>query len=142
MTKNTTPYLLQNDVYVVTSFLNADGTTVKDICSAGTDGSYVYELQITSSITTTRDITIYLSDGTNDIPIKLITVGITQGTVIGSPNPLRLIQDSAFFIPGRLLERDQNYYIPLPTGWKLRMKANVAITSGQEIKVVAHRKDF
>lgn len=141
MPKNEIPYLLQNDVYVVSSFLNADGTTIKDICTAGTEGSYVYELQITATITTTRDITLYLSDGTQDIPIKLITVGVSQGTVIGSPDPMRLIQGS-FFIPGRLLERDQNYYIPLPSGWKLRMKANVAITSGQEIKVVAHRKDF
>lgn len=142
MAKNTTPYMLQADVYTRTTFVNADGTTTKDICAAGADGSYVYEVQITGDISTTRDITLFANDGTNDIPIKLATVAISQGNVIGTPDPLRLIQPATGFIVGRLLDRDQNYYIPLPTGWKLRMRVNTAVTAGQTITVLAHRKDF
>jgi hypothetical protein len=142
MTKNTTPYMLQNDVYTSTLFENADGTNIKDICEAGTDGSYVYMVQVTGNNSTARDITLFLNDGSNNIPIKLATVAINQGTVIATPDPLRLIQPTAGFVVGRLLDRDQNYYIPLPTGWKLRMRVNTAVTSGQAITVIAHRKDF
>lgn len=134
--------MLQNDVYTRTTFVNADGTNIKDICAAGTDGSYVYEIQVSGDITTTRDITLFANDGTNDIPIKLATVAITQGTVIATPDPLRLIQPATGFIVGRLLDRDQNYYIPLPVGYKIRMRVNTAVTAGQTITVLTHRKDF
>lgn len=142
MAKNTTAYFLANDVYVRTTFVNADGTNIKSICPSGADGSYVYEIQITGDNTATRDITLYINDGTNDIPIKLSTVAINQGNVIGTPDPLRLIQPVTGFIVGRILERDQNYYIPLPTGFSIRMKVNTAVTAGQTITVLVNRKDF
>lgn len=142
MAKNTTPYMLQADVYTRTTFVNADGTTIKDICSAGADGSYAYEIQITSDDTAAKDITLYMNDGVNDVPIKLATVAITQGNVIATPDPLRLIQQSTGFIVGRLLDRDQNYYIPMPTGYKLRMKCNTAVTATKTITVLVNRKDF
>lgn len=125
-----------------TLFENADSTTIKDICVAGAEGSYVYEISLTGTNSTTREVTLFLNDGTNDIPIKLATVAINQGTVIGTPDPLRLIQPTAGFIVGRLFDRDQNYYIPLPTGWKLRMRVNLAVTAGQALTVLVHRKDF
>ena len=142
MSKNTTPYMLQADVYTNTVFQNADTTNIKDICDVGTEGSYVYEISITGTNSATRDITIYLNDGVTDIPIKLATVAINQGTVIGQPDPLRLIQPSSGAIGSRLLDRDQNYYIPLPLGWKVRMKVNVTLTAGQTLNVLTHRKDF
>jgi hypothetical protein len=142
MAKNTTPYMLKADVYTRTTFVNADGTTVKDICTAGADGSYVYLLQLTGDNTTTRDITLFMHDGTNEVPIKLATVAINQGNVIATPDPLRLIQPASGFVVGRLLDRDQNYYIPLPAGCKLRMRVNTAVASGQTITVLTHRKDF
>ena len=140
--KNTTPYMLQNDVYTRTLFENADSTTIKDICVAGTDGSYVYEISLTGTNSTTRDVTLFLNDGTNDIPLKLATVAINQGSVIGTPDPLRLVQPTIGFVIQRLFDRDQNYYIPLPAGCKLRMRVNAAITAGQAITALVHRKDF
>lgn len=134
--------MLQNDVYTRTLFENSDGTNIKDICSAGTEGSYVYEISLTGTNSTTRDVTLFLNDGTNDITIKLATVAINQGTIIATPDPLRLIQAPSGFVVNRVLDRDQNYYIPLPAGWKLRMRVNVAILAGQTITVLTQRKDF
>lgn len=134
--------MLQNDVYTRTLFENTDGTNIKDICSAGTEGSYVYEICVIGTNSTTRDLTFFINNGSNDIPIKFITLAINQGNVITTPDPLRLIQSSSGFIACRLLDRDQNYYIPLPSGFKLRMRVNTTITAGQDITVLVHRKDF
>ena len=62
--------------------------------------------------------------------------------IIATPDPLRLIQAPSGFVVNRVLDRDQNYYIPLPAGWKLRMRVNVAILAGQTITVLTQRKDF
>jgi hypothetical protein len=142
MAKNTTAFMLKEDVVTRTTFVNADGTTIKDITPASVDGTYVYEIEITSDDTAAKDVTLYLNDGTNDIPIKLATVAINQGSIIATPDPLRLIQPSSGFIVGRLLDRDQNYYIPIPVGDKLRMKCNVAVTATKTIVVNVKAKNF
>jgi hypothetical protein len=142
MAKNTTPYLLQNDVYTRQTFVNADGTTEKIICSAGTEGSYLYMINISADINAARDMVLVIHDGTNSTPIKFLTVGINQGNTIASPDPIRLLQADANFIVGRLLDRDQNYYIPLPAGFSIRARMISAVPSGQTIVVNTHRKDF
>lgn len=142
MAKNTTPYLLRTDTIPTrVTFTSADTTKVKDICSAGTEGSYLYEIAITNTEATSRDITLYLYDGSNDIPIKLSTVAANQGNIITTPDPLILIQPVIGFIAGRLLDRDQNYYLQLPTNYKIRMKVNTSLTSGT-ITVLTRLKDF
>ncbi len=134
--------MLQNDVYTRTLFQNSDSTNIKDICIAGEEGSYLYEISITGTNTTTRELTFYISDGGLDIPIKLVTVAINQGSVISQPDPLRLIQPISGSVIARVLDRDQNYYIPLPIGWSIKMKVNVALTAGQTLNVLTQRKDF
>lgn len=143
MAKNKEAYFLSNDVYTRTQFVNADGTTIKDICTAGADGSYVYMINITSTDTVTRNISLFLNDGVNDIPIKVgIILAINQGNVASTPDPLRLIQANIGFVVTRILDRDQNYYIPLPAGWKLRARADAAISPSSAITILVHRKDF
>ena len=135
MAKNTTAYFLANQNYTLVTFTSADSTTTKDLVTASVDDSWVYEVFITSTEGSQVPVTIYLSDGATDMPIKslLTTAGVAanQGTSTTAPNPYRLIQSSDnnnIFI--RLLDRDQNYYISLPNGWKLRANMNSALTSG------------
>jgi hypothetical protein len=142
MAKNTIPFMLQNDVYSRTVFSSSDATSTKQICESGTEGSYVYEILVTGTNSSSINATFYLSDGTNDTPVKWATIGANQGNLISSPDPLRLVQPAATFIVGRLLDRDQNYYIPLPSGYSLKMSLNTSLSSGQNVVVVVHRKDF
>jgi hypothetical protein len=144
MAKNTTAFFIEDDRIPspVATFANADGTTIKDICSAAADGSRLMEILITSTDTAAKDMTLYLNNGSVDIPIKLATVAARQGDIITTPDPLRLINSNNNFINGRLLDRDQNYYIPLPAGFKLRAKCNAAVTAGLQITVLAILKDF
>lgn len=143
MAKNKEAFFLANDVYTRTQFVNADGTTIKDICMAGADGSYVYVINITSTDSVARTVTLFLNDGTNDIPIKFaVAVGIQQGNIANLPDPVRLVQSNSGFILGRILDRDQNFYIPLPAGWKLRARMDSSVTNGTAITFIVHRKDF
>lgn len=143
MPKNQIPYFLKDDVYTRTQFVNADATTIKDICTAGADGSYVYIINITSTDTVARTTTLFINDGTNDIPIKFaVSVGIQQGNIGSLPDPVRLIQANTGFLLGRLLDRDQNYYIPLPAGWKLRARMDSSVTAATAVTFLVHRKDF
>ena len=146
MAKNTTAYFLANQNYTLVNFTSADSTSTKDLVSASADDSWVYEVFITSTEGSQVPITIYLSDGSNDVPIKslLSTAGVAanQGTSTSAPNPYRLIQavdNNNIFV--RYLDRDQNYYVLLPNGWKLRAKMNSALTSGTMTFMIMKR-DF
>ena len=146
MAKNTTAYFLANQNYTLVTFTSADSTSTKDLVSASADDSWVYEVFITSTEGSQVPITIYLSDGSNDVPIKslLSTAGVAanQGTSTSAPNPYRLIQavdNNNIFV--RYLDRDQNYYVLLPNGWKLRAKMNNALTSGTMTFMIMKR-DF
>jgi hypothetical protein len=146
MAKNTTAYFLANQNYTLVTFTSADSTSTKDLVSASADDSWVYEVFITSTEGSQVPITIYLSDGSNDVPIKslLSTAGVAanQGTSTSAPNPYRLIQavdNNNIFV--RYLDRDQNYYVLLPNGWKLRAKMNSALTSGTMTFMIMKR-DF
>lgn len=146
MAKNTTAYFLANQNYTVVSFTSADSTNIKDLVTAAVDDSWIYEIFITSTEGVQVPITLYLSDASNDIPIKslLSTAGVAanQGTTVSAPNPYRLIQpgdNNNIFV--RYLDRDQNYYVPLPNGWKIRAKMNTALTSGT-MKFTILKRDF
>jgi len=146
MAKNTTGYFLNKQVIERTAFTSADGTTVKSIFTAATGGedSWIYDIVITSTAPDAEDATIYLSDGTNDIVIKQLlspnNILANQGTGASSPNPLRLLQSSdGNQITVRYLDRDQNYFIPLPVGWTLKAKMNTTITSGTVTFLVISR---
>jgi len=141
MTKNTTGYFLKDDVYTRTVFQPADTTTIKDIATAGANGSYVYLLNITSENTGASAMTIYMSNGVVDVPIKIPSIINNYGNSAANPDPLALINVDISFIVGRVFDRDQNYYIPLPAGWKLRAKLNATIPTGN-MTFLVHQKDF
>lgn len=146
MAKNTTAYFLNKQVLEKTTFTNADGTTIKSIftTATGNEDSWIYDIVITSTAPDAEDATIYLSDGFTDIVIKQLlspnNILANQGTGASSPNPLRLLQSSdGNQITVRYLDRDQNYFIPVPAGWNLKAKMNTSIASGTVTFLVISR---
>ena len=144
MAKNTVGYFLNKQVLQRTDFTSADTTTIKTIFTAALEDSWVYDIIITSTAPDSEDATIYLNDGTNDITIKQLlspnNILALQGTGASSPNPLRLLQASdGNQITVRYLDRDQNYFIPVPVGCTLRAKMNTGISSGTVTFLVVSR---
>ncbi len=137
MAKNTTAYFLHKQVLEQTRFDASHTTTIRDIFTPATEDAWVYDIIITSTYNVSVGATIYLheiSTGIN-IPIKRLTgsnlILANQGTSGTSANPLRLLQSSdGNQLTVRLLDRDQNYYLTVPTGWKLRASMENTVASG------------
>jgi hypothetical protein len=144
MPKNTTAYFTKQDrIPTRVNFVNADGTTAKNICTAAADDSRIMEILVTSTDSAARDMVFFLNDGTNDVPIKFCTIGGFQGNINTNPDPFRLVNSNNGFIVGRLFDRDQNYYIALPAGYSLRARCTTAVASGAfAISVLVVIKDF
>ncbi len=147
MAKNTTAYFLNNQVIETTLITNTNGTGPTAIVTAVDDDIWVYEILITSTNTSALSGAIVLSDGTTDSIIKQLitpnTILAEQGTGLTSANPLRLMQSSdGNQITFRLLDRDQNYYLPLPAGWRLALRLDTAVDVGEEVAVTVFSRNF
>lgn len=144
MAKNTVGYFLNKQVIEKTIFNSGDTTATKSIFTAAAEDSWVYDIIITSTYSSAVGATIYLYDGTTYIPIKRLTspnqILANQGTSGSSVNPLRLLQASdGNQITVRLLDRDQNYYITVPTGWSLAASMESTVASGAVTFLVISR---
>jgi len=119
------------------TFVNADGTTIKDICAAGTDDSNIIQLIVASDDTAAKTLLLYLNDGTNNNPIGHLIIPIGAGTN-GTTNFANGLTST---IP-ILIDAVGNYYIPLPAGCKLRAGMLAAVTAARTITVTAILGDF
>ncbi len=146
MAKNTTGYFLNQQSWI---FFNAvtSTTTPLELLTGVTDDTWVYDIVITSTATNALSANLYLQDASgNQIRLKTLTqtlanqILIGQGTV--TANPLRLMQASdGNQITVRLLDRDQNYYLPVPSGVKLMFKLDTA-PSGGSVNIAVFKRDF
>ncbi len=149
--KNNQPFFYKEDVKTITQFVNTDGNTFKQIAAAAADGSHVFEILIASTDSNARVIELWASPDanvgnvvTNGFPLKIsVNLVAGLGTTTLSPDPLRLINNTTFFINERLFDRDQNYYIDLPSGYFLFARiTGTAVTAGTWVKTLVKQKDF
>lgn len=145
MAKNTAGYFLSTQNWV---FLNSlTSTTAQTLLTGVADDTWVYDIVITNSGNNALNARLYLEDASgNQIMLKVMTSGLSNqilaGQGITTANPLRLMQASdGNQITVRFLDRDQNYYIPVPTTVKLVFKLDTAPTSGS-VNVAVFKRDF
>ncbi len=147
MAKNTTAYFLNQQLITTTTITSVDGTGPVEILRAADNDSWVYEVLITSTNTSALEGKLIINDGTTAVIIKQLlspnNILAEQGTGTTSANPLRLMQSSdGNQITFRLLDRDQNYYLPLPAGWSLYLRLDTAVDSGEEVLVTVFSRNF
>jgi hypothetical protein len=147
MAKNTTAYFLNTQTWVFSNGLTA--TTPQTLLTGVTDDTWVYDIVITSTATNALDAKVYLEDSVgNQIRLKTMTSTLGNQILIGqgttTANPLRLMQSSdGNQITVRLLDRDQNYYIPIPNGVKLMFQLGTAPTGvGGSVNIAVFKRDF
>lgn len=145
MAKNTTGYFLNTQSWVFLN--NLTSTSAQTLLTGVTDDTWVYDIVITSTATNALSAKVYLEDGSgNQIRLKTMTSGLVNQILIGqgtsTANPLRLMQASdGNQITVRLLDRDQNYYIPVPSGVKLMFQLDTSPTSGS-VNIAVFKRDF
>lgn len=147
MAKNTTGYFLNTQSWVFSNGLIA--TTPLTLLTGVTDDTWVYDIVITSTATNALDAKVYLEDSVgNQIRLKTMTSTLGNQILIGqgttTANPLRLMQSSdGNQITVRLLDRDQNYYIPIPNGVKLMFQLDTTPTGvGGSVNIAVFKRDF
>lgn len=146
MAKNTTAYFLNTQTWVFLNNLTA--TTAQTLLTGVADDTWVYDIVITNSGNNALNARLYLEDasGSNQIMLKIMSSTLSNqilaGQGITTANPLRLMQASdGNQITVRFLDRDQNYYIPVPDTVKLVFKLDTAPTSGS-VNVAVFKRDF
>jgi hypothetical protein len=146
MAKNTTGYFLSTQSWVF--FNNVTSTTAVELLTGVADDTWVYDIVITSTASNALNAQLYLLSGTDQIRLKTLTQTLNNQILIGqgttTANPLRLMQSSdGNQITVRFLDRDQNYYIPVPNGVKLMFKLDTTPTgAGGSVNIAVFKRDF
>jgi hypothetical protein len=144
MAKNTTGYFLSTQSWVF--FNSVTSTTAFELLTGVADDTWVYDIVITSTASNALSAQLYLLNGTDQIRLKTLTQTLNNQILIGqgttTANPLRLMQASdGNQITVRFLDRDQNYYIPVPNGVKLMFKLDTT-PSGGSVNIAVFKRDF
>lgn len=117
---------------------NADGTTLLDLFTAGSSGSRVDKIAITSDDTTAVDLDLYLHDGTSAFQIGSINVPVGAGTVAGATPAVAV----SFLNQTALPFLGEDLALHLETGCKLQIGAQVAITAAKVVHVAVFGGDY
>jgi hypothetical protein len=147
MAKNTTGYFLSTQSWVFFNNVTSPTTPV-ELLTGVADDTWVYDIVITSTASNALNAQLYLLNGTDQIRLKTLTQSLNNQILIGqgttTANPLRLMQSSdGNQITVRFLDRDQNYYIPVPNGVKLMFKLDTTPTgAGGSVNIAVFKRDF
>lgn len=114
---------------------NADGTTTQDLLTAGSAGSRINNISVTSDDTAAVDLIVYYNDGTTDFAIARVNIPIGAGTN-GTAPPVSLL--NATDMP--FLGDDLSYY--LLAAKKIRIAAVAAVTAAKKVSLVATYGDY
>ena len=117
-------------------FENADGTDIKDVITAGSDGTRIDHMFISSNDSSVHDATLYLNDGVNDI--WLGTLSVAAGSASGTVNRTAVnAMDNT-----KLTMLDGDLKLFMKAGDKIRASMDVAVTAACTVFVVAVGGDY
>jgi hypothetical protein len=135
MAANTAPIFVLTSNCAEQTFVNADGTTAKDLVSGGTDGTKVFSINCTSDDTSTVNMQVFLHDGTTAYLLGTVAVATLSGTD-GSTAAVELLDSTA--IPS--LDTDGELFIP--SGYKIQVAPLAAVTAAKTVTVVCFAGNY
>lgn len=136
MSANTNPIFPAVLKTSAVQFNLADGTTIKTLLTAGSNGSRIDNIHATSDDTANRLFNVYFNDGSTDYKIGEVTVPLGSGTD-GTTNAFKMLTST--FFPWL----DKSGSIFLQTGWSLRIGIKQdAVTSAKVISIFTHGGDY
>jgi hypothetical protein len=139
MPKSTNLYFTQNFKLTANVLVNANGTGIVNVFTAGTNDSVVKSLHAVSTDTAARTVNIYVHDGAQDIYIGSTQVAVAAGNN-GTTATTDLLGGTLF--PSLPYDANGKRVLPLPAGYVLRANSQVAITAGRSMTFVAMAEDY
>lgn len=134
MAANTSPIFVLASNLSAATFVNADGTNLKTLFTAGAEGSLLTAIAITSDDTAARDLNLYVTISGTDYRVGQVNIPIGAGTTTTSAvNALAV---------GKLpwLNADGSFF--LPAGQVLKGAMAVAVTAAKTVTVLAVGGDY
>ena len=135
MAANTSPIFVLTMNNKGVTFVNADGTSNKDLFVAGANGSRLASIAATTNDTSTNNVKISLYDGSTAWWAGTVAVPTLSGTD-GSTAGVNLL--SLSLCPW--LNSDGS--LTLPSGWKVQVAPLVAVTAAKTLTLVALGADY
>ena len=135
MPANTSPIFGLAANLAEVTFVNADGTTPKDLISAGANGSKVTRIAVHSDDTAASNLVLYVHDGTTAYKVGTVRVAIGSGND-GAAAAVNLLSQT--MLPW--LDADGEFYIP--SGYKVQVGPLVAVTAAKTVTVVCFAVDY
>lgn len=139
MAKNTELFFTKAANNQGTDFENADGTTKADIFTAGTEGSIIRSIAITSDDSAAMAVLFYFQDGTNEFCIGRVEVPAGAGTD-GTTKAINVLNTDDF--PWTKYDNAKNRIIMLANGEKLQAAMVAEVTAEKKVVVAAFGEDF
>jgi hypothetical protein len=128
------------------SFIAANGgtspTNIKELLTAGSEGSIVKSLIISSDDSSARTVSFYMSTdgGTTDYLLFSVPVAASSG-VNGTTINIDVLNNA--FVQGLQIDQSGRPVIPLAANAKIYVGViTAAVTSGRTLYVVASLEDF
>jgi hypothetical protein len=139
MAVTATPIFAQTIVNGTQTILPADTTTVKAVLAAGTNGTKVEMLAVTSTDTTARDLGIYLTISATSYLIGTVSIPITAGftNAIVTVDILRSTQ-----LPFLPFDAMGNRCLYLASGTTLSVGTLTTVTTAKQITITCMGANF
>lgn len=134
MAVTTTPAYLQTAQDFQVQILPADTTANKTLVTAGTDGTKVLAIMVTSTDTSARDIQLKKTVGGTDYIIGTFSIPITAGFINSTPSVNLFNHTQMPYLPR---DANGNPFIQLKTGTTLTVASLTTVTAAKLINVVA-----
>ena len=138
MAVTATPIYAQKIQSWAYAFLPAVTTTKETIVSAGSNGSQVTSLFITSN-DSAQSMQFYLYDGTTYHNLAYIAITANAGTA-ALTQPVDAFRNVYF--AGLQLDPFGNKVLNIPSGWSLVASMIAAVNTGKQIDVIAQGGDY
>lgn len=130
------PQLVQSPAVQI---LPADTTTLKTLITAGTDGTVVSELLITSTDSSARDLAVYVTISAVDYLIGTVSIPANSGFSSSVPSVGFFDSTQVASLP---TDNNGHKFLVLGSGAVLKVKTLTTVTTAKAIQVVAQCGNF
>lgn len=140
MAVTATPIFIQTVGSGFAQIAPADTTTLKTLYTAGTNGSRLDNILVTSTDTATRDLQFVITISAVDYVLGTVTAPINTGFTASVP-VLSVFRHANFNVA---LSQDVNgnYSLNLPIGAVLKVKTLTTVTTAKVISIICQGGDF
>ena len=139
MAVTATPIFPQTIQNWAVKIVPADTTTLKTLITGGTNGTKIEAINVASDDTASKNLQLYLNDGTTDYLLTWVAIAATSGftTSVPSVAPLQSTQ-----FPLNYFDSNGNKVFFIKSGWSLKIAVSATMTTAKTMHITAIGSDF